>query len=172
MERALAVPAPVLTEARYAVHFAGNLLEVMLNVRQWNRDLGTESSARQWRQRTVTYFVFDAGSGAFAPSKFCAYLAIPKRPLSTETTPVRPFALGMTVDAHEQIEHDEARFDRGKAWRHLVERLGMSLKPLAALPALQTTFYQWLASVRDAITVYPDGTLILLPPTRFQRTQR
>jgi len=39
IERALAVTAPVLTEAGYAVRFAGNLLEVMLNVRQWNRDL-------------------------------------------------------------------------------------------------------------------------------------
>jgi len=172
MERALAVTAPVLTEAGYAVHFAGNLLEVMLNVRQWNRDLGIGSCAKRWQRRTLTYFVFDFGSGAFAPSKFCAYVAIPKRPVGTEAPAAPPFVFGMTVAAYEQIDRDEARFDGGKAWRHLVERLGMSVAPLAALPALQTTFDEWLVRVRGAVTVHPDGPLILLPPPWYRRTQR
>ncbi|MCU0935458.1 MAG: hypothetical protein MUF66_05150 [Gammaproteobacteria bacterium] len=172
IERALAVTSPVFNEGGYAVHFAGNLLEVMLNVRQWNRDLASPEGARRWRRRTVTYFVSGPRSGTFAPSKFCAYVAIPKASGAGDSGPAPSLTLGMTVDAYERIEHGESRFDGGKAWRHLVERLGMSVRPLAELPALHDAFAQWLAGLRDAITVHPDGPSVLLPPPWFLSAPR
>jgi len=45
---------------------------------------------------------------------------------------------------------------------------GVSVEPLAELPTLQALFAQWLLRVRDAVTVHPDGPLILLPPPGFR----
>src|SRR5205814_2089154 len=70
IERALAVTEPLITMTDYDIHLVGDILTVILNLRQWNEDMATEEARRLWGSRTVTYFVYDEESGLFAPSKF------------------------------------------------------------------------------------------------------
>jgi len=74
----LQISEPLYEADHYRLYFVGNLLELMLNLREWNAQITTEEGSRLWGRRTITYFVHDPDSRAFAPSKFCAYLAVPK----------------------------------------------------------------------------------------------
>src|SRR5262249_16236517 len=84
IERALAVTEPMIAMNDYDIHLAGDLLAVMLNVRQWNEDMSTERCRLTWSSRTVTYFVYDEESGLFDPAKICAYSAVASTPLSPD----------------------------------------------------------------------------------------
>ena len=76
IERAIAVTESLITMPNVDVHFAGDLLIVFLNLRSWNAELATSDGKQTWGRRTVTFFVYEAESGLFAPSKFCAYSPI------------------------------------------------------------------------------------------------
>src|SRR5439155_327524 len=78
IERAFFVSEPSAKVANYQIHPVGDLIDVYLNLVQWNRELMTEEGKRLWGRRLVTYFVYQPGSDQFAPSKFCAYSAIPE----------------------------------------------------------------------------------------------
>src|SRR5439155_6995762 len=77
LQRAMRSVEPVTNLPDKRIHLAGDLLSVVLNVRQWNQDVATAVGAELWGTRTVTYFVYDRQTGAFAPAKFCGYVAIP-----------------------------------------------------------------------------------------------
>ena len=89
LERVILLSEPLWDTDIYRLHFVGNLLEVMLNLRGWNAQMTTKKGRQLWGCRTITYFVYDPVSSTFAPSKFCAYLTIskpvnnPKLPLDT-----------------------------------------------------------------------------------------
>ncbi len=86
IERALAVTEPMISMTNDDIHLVGDLLGVMLSLRRWNEDMLDDIGKRMWGRRTVTYFVIELESGLFAPSKFCAYSAIPARSPFGETT--------------------------------------------------------------------------------------
>jgi hypothetical protein len=100
----------------------GNLLEVLLNLRQWNLEMKQPECRALWGRRTVTYFVFDPFAQQFAPAKFCAYLAVPISPmLDGDQLHLRA---EMTVAFYVTLGEDR-RLDGHAAQSHLVKRLGM-----------------------------------------------
>lgn len=156
IERIFAVITPVGRWGQTPVHFVGDLLEVLLNLRGWNDDLRTEDGKRAWGSRAVTYFVFDPNSGLFAPSKFCAYV---------------PILLGndrhrMTAAAYSALNDGTHVMDGQRAWKHLTSELGMRLlSGLEAGPILDR-FGRWLTEHSSAVAVRGEAAF-LVPPAWY-----
>ncbi len=161
LDRALLVAEPALHTDGHRIHFAGDMLGVLLNVRQWNEELATPVGQRAWTRRTVRYFVADPCAQRFAPAKFCAYLAL----RDGYTAGVQ--SAMMTIATYVALDGAETRFDGHRAQTHLTRNLGMRPHQLPIIPALQSAWSAWLARHRDYITVHPAGATILLPPTWF-----
>ena len=162
--RAMLVSEALETTDRYRVFFVGDLLDVIFNLQQWNRELLTDSSRRLWGRRRVRYFVFDPKTGGFAPSKFCAYRPIPQ--IGTNVLPVT--ASTMTMELYTSLNEDDPRFDGNRAWRHLHDNLGMSLRPMTDHPDIAAKFQTWLSGVADAVQLDSRGPLVLCPPEWFR----
>ena len=111
----------------------------------------------------MTYFVVDGVSGDFAPSKFCAYTAVPMIP---DATVGRGHMAQMTLAFYATLG-DTRRFDGHAQRTHLVDRLGMQMVAPAAAPAIASRFAQWQARHADAIRVHPAGPIFLAPPVWF-----
>jgi hypothetical protein len=76
LDRVLAVK-PRGEAGEHRIYLAGEVVEVPLNARAWNREVATPLGRQQWgRRRRVQYFVAVPYSGEFAPCKFCAFLPI------------------------------------------------------------------------------------------------
>lgn len=71
--RAMQVTEPLGITDGHRVFFVGDLLDVLWNLRYWNRGILTDTGGQLWGRRRVRYFVFDPKTRLFAPSKFCAY---------------------------------------------------------------------------------------------------
>jgi hypothetical protein len=152
----------------YDIHLAGDLLAVVLNLRQWNEDMATEVARRLWGSRTVTYFVYDQESGLFAPSKFCAYTAIPTRPPLPDVSP-KGAALGtMTVSVYTTLNDGSHLLDGHRAQRHLTLGLGMTAINPEDVPEVDAAFAQWRDQHGDCILLHPAGPVFLLSPEWFR----
>lgn len=103
--RVFAVTEPVVADAVGRIHFAGDVLEVLLNLRCWQRELAGPPTREEWGRRTVTYFVAEPRSGLFAPVKFCAYVDV------TAPTP----NAAMTVARYRTLDGAEPCFDVHRA---------------------------------------------------------
>lgn len=143
-------------------------MDVMLNLRQWNKELDTAEGLELWGKRTITYFVFDPYSRSFAPSKFCAYIAIPP------VLPPNVATLGymsraeMTVELYVTLDGTDSRFDGRRAQSHLTRSLAMIPRRANEAPEVATIFHQWLDRHLDSVTVHPNGAVFLLPPSWFK----
>jgi len=155
LERLFAVVEPALPGDRARIHFAADMLDVLLNIDAWNSQVATADGARAWGRRTVQYFAYDPTRKAFAPSKFCAFV-----PVSVGV----PASRWMTLDTYATLDESEPRFDGHRARTHLEKRLGMVLVPRGIKAELDARFDQWLAGVGAAITVNPRGAVYLVPP--------
>lgn len=109
VERALAISQPLGRMNDGRIYLAGDLLEVMLNLLRWNLEVRTPQGAALWGRRAVTYFVFDPRSQQFAPSKFCAFTAVPD--VTGDTPKVQ--RTSMTVELYAQLGEEEPLFDGG-----------------------------------------------------------
>lgn len=168
LQRAITVSEAVITMSEHRVHFAGNVMEVMLNLRQWNEDLTKSGGNNLWDKRTITYFVFDPHSRNFAPSKFCAYINIPTNIRNASSTVIKNTRSEMTVELYVTLDGIDSRFDGKRAWTHLVRNLRMMpRKPSELLPDVLTLFRKWLDIHKSSITVHPAGPIFLLPPKWF-----
>ena len=168
IQRAIAVSEPVIADSKQNLHLVGDLIEVMLNVRQWNREIETAAGKALWGKRTVTYFVFDARSGTFAPSKFCAYVPVPL-PANYAGTPQHPHANAvMTLALYVNLDGIDSRFDGHRAWTHLTGNLVMVRRGPQESSRLMSLFEQWLGRNRDSIIVHPNGPAFLSPPEWFR----
>jgi hypothetical protein len=162
----MSVVEPVASVPGNRIHLAGDLLSVMLNVRQWNDDVETPAGAERWGARTVTYFVLDPRTGDFAPSKFCAYVAIPSEPSRSGSLSTR-LAL-MTIDVYTQAESIGRRLDGHEARDHLTRNLAMDTTlPGDAAGPLLALFSRWLELHQAQIRVHPSGPRFLVPPAWF-----
>lgn len=164
IERAITVTESLISMSNIDVHFAGDLLIVFFNLRRWNAELVTPEGKQTWGRRTVTYFVFEAESGLFAPSKFCAYSPIsePKSTCSGSSS------LGvMTVAGYSMLNDGTHTLDGHAAVQHLESRLGMILCEGASEPAILEQFGAWHEDHADSINVHPAGPHFLLPPPWF-----
>jgi hypothetical protein len=150
VQRILMVTEPIQTHPHFALHFAGNQMEVLLNLRRWNDELATAEGQALWGRRTITYFVFDTISGHFAPAKFCAYIA-----LSPESSSGGPQGT-MTVSSYATLQSDR-RFDGNRAWMHLVENLGMHMVLPADAAQIYPVFTRWLQDYERFLNMHPNG---------------
>lgn len=167
LERALSVSQPVLSTPAHRIHYAGDLLEVMLNLRRWNEDVATPEGAGLWGCRTITYFVFDPHSRGFAPSKFCAYVPIARSPIDRGDADTVNIRAMMSLRLYATLDGTEAMFDGTKARVHLTRRLAMVPRPLEERPELRPAFDKWLDRHSGRISIHPTGPIILSAPTWF-----
>ena len=168
VDRAMSVSQAVLATSDRQIHFVGNVMEIMLNLRQWNEDLATLKGRISWGKRTITYFVFDPRSKSFAPSKFCAYLSIPRINGSGISRSSAEFRSEMTVDFYAAIDGTDSRFDGRRAWRHLVNNLAITPAEPDKASRLMPFFNEWLKLHKDSVNVHPTGPVFLVPPKWFK----
>jgi hypothetical protein len=172
IERALSISEAVLRGSTQHLHFAGDLWNVMLNIRQWNEEVGTPEDNRLWGKRVITYFVFDPYSGSFAPSKFCAYMVSPptqspssalgdKSILPTDITK-------MTVETYATLDGTDTRFDGARARTHLMRNLAMVPRTPKEIPKVGVLFSRWLSRHINSIILHPEGPVFLIPPVWFK----
>jgi hypothetical protein len=157
IERVFAVTEPVVTDGVGQIHFAGDLLDALLNLRRWGHEMEDATTRARWGRRVVTYFVADPRSGLFAPSKFCAYVDV------TASTP----GAAMTVARYLSLDGAEPRFDGHRARVHLTRHLAFVEQPLAAFPSLRLAFERWYEAHEDVIALHPRGPILLVPPLWF-----
>jgi len=167
IERAMSVSATILTASSRRIHFAGDMMDVMLNLLQWNKDLDTPEGQKLWGKRTITYFVFDPYSKSFAPSKFCAYIAIPSMFFPNITTLDAMNRAEMKVELYVTLDGTDSRFDGHNAHNHLTRSLAMTLCKYNESPEIAIIFNQWLNRQSSSINVHPNGAVFLLPPSWF-----
>lgn len=163
LSRVLSIAQPLITTSNRNIHLAGNIMDVMLNLRRWNLDIVTQRGLAMWKRRTVTYFVVDPQTGDFAPCKFCAYVSIPFH--SQQDWPTTRSE--MTIDFYAQVDATHPLFDGKRAWTHLVNNLGMDIVDLDHTPQLTSMFGKWLTKNKDSIIIHPAGPKFLLTPKWF-----
>ncbi|MBD2364940.1 hypothetical protein H6G36_27900 [Anabaena minutissima FACHB-250] len=168
IERAMSVSATILTALSRRIHFSGDMMDVMLNLRQWNHDVDTPQGQKLWGKRTITYFVFDPYSKSFAPSKFCAYIAIPSvfNPNVTNLGYIN--RVEMTVELYVTLDGTDSRFDGHNAHKHLTQSLAMTPCKYNESPEIAFIFNEWLNHHSNNINVHPNGAVFLLPPSWFK----
>jgi hypothetical protein len=150
VERAIIISLPSLTMPEFEIHLVGDLIEVMLNLRTWNREMEAVDNRSRWGKRTITFFVYDPTSCLFAPSKFCAYV-LPK----------------MTIELYVCFDKGSHRMDGNRAQRHLCDSLGMSSFRRTDVPQIAAQFEDWIGRFSNQILVHPKGPIFLLPPKWF-----
>jgi hypothetical protein len=168
IERALAVTEPLIAMTDYDIHLVGDILTVILNLRQWNEDMATEEARRLSGSRTVTYFVYDEESGLFAPSKFCAYTAIPTRPPQLDHRHKGAGLGTMTVAIYTALNDGSHLMDGSRAQRHLNAALGMIAVNPEDLPEVDAAFSQWRERHADVVILHPAGPVFLMSPDWFR----
>ncbi|MBS1797383.1 MAG: hypothetical protein JSS81_26410 [Acidobacteria bacterium] len=158
IERAISISESVVATREKRIYFASNLLEVMLNLRRWNRELLTPEGRDLWGTRTIRYFVFDPRSRDFAPSKFCAYVPVDRvvERFSGRTV------VEMTVGLYATLE-TESSFDGHRARNHLARNLAMNKFDSRERPDILELFGQWLDGYGSAVNVHPAGPVFLVP---------
>jgi hypothetical protein len=164
VERALAVVTPVGRWGRLDVHLAGDLFDVLINLRGWNEDLRTPAGRTAWGKRSCAYFVFDPATGQFAPSKFCAYT--PVGPAGDRAS-ITPDPHRMTVSAYADLNDGTHVMDGNRAWQHLVRSLGMRAVTAGDSGPVASRFAEWLADRGQQITVRGGSATFLLPPAWY-----
>ncbi len=116
IERVMAVSQATSTVLGRRVHLAGDLMDVLLNVRRWNADLATSEGRQLWGRRTITYFVFDPHLNEFAPSKFCAYIVLPRRSITGTSDSQRLEQPEMTVSFYMAVADTDTPSRRSFDW--------------------------------------------------------
>lgn len=121
-----------------------------------------------WGKRTITYFVFEPHSKSFAPSKFCAYIAIPPMLSSNVITDEFMSRAEMTVELYVTLDGTDSRFDGRRAHKHLTQSLAMTPRTVNEAPEIASIFEEWLKHYSDNIAVHPNGAVFLLAPSWFK----
>jgi hypothetical protein len=159
LDRVFSIVQPIKENKKFRIHFVGNNLEVLMNLRQWNDDIAISDNLIRWGKRTVTYFVYDKVSKNFAPSKYCAYLFLQGDPVTSCDGSVMT---GMSIKEYCSIDQKEFCFDGARAKRHLIHNLNFVAYPLSEFPKLKKLFCIWLEKHEKNITVHPSGAVILV----------
>jgi hypothetical protein len=168
IERAISISEPAIAMTDHDIHLVGDLLDVFLNLRQWNLDLAKDEGKKLWGRRTVTYFVFEPESHLFAPSKFCAYFAVPVGLLAAAPDKAARSLMAMTVARYVAISDGTYLLDGHRAQTHLTARLGMTPLASGEVPTVDEHFSSWLCLHNHDINVHPDGPVFLLAPKWFK----
>jgi hypothetical protein len=163
LRRLFAVTDALGRIAEQDIHFCANDVEVLTNIHVWNREIQDPASRTAWGRRRVRYFAAAPRHRLFAPSKFAAYikLAASDQPAGT----IIRSLTGMSLRGYDSIPYEHPIFDGGRAWHHLQDRLRYTAVPLSDLPAATAAaFARWQEATGDAITIDPQGAILLFPP--------
>lgn len=158
IKRAVSISESVAGVKEKRIHYASNLLEVMMNLRRWNYELLTEQGRELWGKRTITYFAFDRLTQSFAPSKFCAYVPVGR---SFDYADGRAI-VEMTLSLYSTLEA-EPSFDGNRAQTHLTKYLAMNRINPDDRTDISFLFDKWLSKYSDHINVSPKGPVFLVP---------
>jgi hypothetical protein len=170
IERVFLISEAVFTVPERRIHFAGDILDVMLNLRSWNKDMRTAQGEKLWGRRTITYFVYEPRSGDFGPSKFCAFVGLPARSQNDREGAVliRAAKSEMTMELYAGVDDGDRRFDGRRARIHLTNNLGMIQKSPQEDQNVLGHFHKWLSRYTEFITIHPAGPTFIVPPRWFQ----
>ena len=161
--RAMLVSSAISTSNEYELHYAGDLFDVFSNVQRWNDEVASSRGQDFWGKRTIKYFVYDAATGHFAPSKFCAYInAFPQDGAGFLTN----YQL-MSMPLYTSLDESEPKFDGNLAQTHLQRQLNMRLTTPTDSPHVARAFVTWQAFHTNRIRVHPSGPLFLEAPSWF-----
>ena len=163
LARALHIANPLSITDQYQLHYAGDLFDVFCNVKQWNDELASTAGQTLWGKRTIKYFVYDASTNLFAPSKYCAYI----NALTTSSSTFITNHQLMSMPLYISLDESEPKFDGNLAHTHLTKHLNMSLTTPAASPAIATHFDRWLVTQTTHIRLHPSGPMFLVAPSWF-----
>jgi hypothetical protein len=163
IERAIAITEPVSGYRDSNIYLAGEPVQALLNLRQWNNEIRTANCRAMWGRRTVKYFVADSCSGEFAPSKFCAYVPAYVGQTGHGAYFRPPTTMTMTIPLYCAVDSTN-RLDGTRAWVHLTRHLAMIPATRGTWPDLDNRLHEWLDRHADAIAVHPSGPVLLLPP--------
>jgi hypothetical protein len=164
LERVFSVSEPLAVTGEYRIHFVGDLLEVICNVRRWNEELKSGAGRSLWNKRTSVYFVYDPNSKQFAPAKFCAFLDASHG--NREEADAAQII--MTMKLYTSLDETEPRFDGNRAQIHLQKNLGMKLVRPDASTEITNRFDKWLSANSEFIAAHPRGPAFLVPPDWFK----
>lgn len=164
LERAMSISEPLAMSDQYRIHFVGDLLEVICNLRRWNQELQTDTGQTLWKKRTSLYFVYDPKSKQFAPAKFCAFLDASHG----NRREANAAQLIMTMKLYASLDESEPRFDGNRAQTHLHKNLGMKVVTSDEAPEIKKQFDRWLNANSAFINVHPRGPKFLTPPDWFK----
>ncbi|MGF1500066.1 MAG: hypothetical protein ACFB8W_25035 [Elainellaceae cyanobacterium] len=172
VERIFSVIEPIYSDkSNRRIHFVGDLTEVVRNLRRWNRDIQTILNRELWGERTITYFVYDAVTHSFAPSKFCAYVPVfdltnylPDNSSDNLSKVTKP---EMSIEIYQSIEQNQKIFDGKKARDYLNKCLCMNYRKLQEDENMQLQFKGWLERNSNVVRVHPRGPLFLTFPRWF-----
>jgi hypothetical protein len=168
IERALTVTEPLFTMTDYDIHLVGDILTVMLNLRQWNEDMATEPARHLWGSRRVTYFVYDEESGLFAPAKFCAYTAVPTQPPRPDPGHKGAGLGTMTIAIYTAFNDGSHLMDGHRAQRHLTAGLGMIAVNREHASHVDAAFSDWQKNNAEVVVAHPAGPVFLMSPDWFR----
>ena len=161
--RAMLVSSAISTNSEYELHYAGDLLDVLSNAKQWNDEVGSQLGKELWGKRTIKYFIYDAATGLFAPSKFCAYInALPQGHSES-----RIHNQLMSMRLYTSLDESEPKFDGNLAQSHLQRQLNMRLTTPEESPHISHNFASWQARHANHIRVHPSGPIFLVAPNWF-----
>ncbi len=167
IERALSVCHETAVTPDLSIHFAGDTLDVLLNLARWNEDMEIPEIRTSWGTRRVRYFVHDPWSGLFAPSKFCAYVPVGGKAAPYRCSPSAARGL-MTVATYCAIDGLTPTFDGSRAWRHLAGQLGFCAESFDTRPDLHERFRTWHTRFADVVVLRPEVPVVLSPPAWFR----
>ena len=162
--RAMLISSAISTSSDYELHYAGDLLDVFSNVQRWNDDVAAALGQELWGKRTIKYFVFDAATSNFAPSKFCAYI----NARAQEVTSFLANHQLMSMSLYTSLDESETKFDGNLAQIHLQRQLNMQLTTPEESPAIAESFTAWQATLVNHIRVHASGPLFLVAPSWFE----
>lgn len=161
--RAMLVSSAISASNDYELHYAGDLFDVFSNTQRWNEEVSTPRGQELWGKRTIKYFVYDAATGHFAPSKFCAYINARAQDGSGF---LANYQL-MSMPLYTSLDESEPKFDGNLAQSHLQRQLNMRLTTPDESPQISQAFNTWQSTQINHVRVHPRGPLFLVAPSWF-----
>ncbi len=143
------------------IYYVTNRLEVILNVRQWNKDALNDQAKPFWGSRRVKYLIFDKRAGLFAPSKFCAYTRIFKPSSSVDMLQFNP---AMTINCYSRVPQNLGIFDGQKAWKRLSKIGFQKFQAADVSGAILKRLKEWSNANSELVTIDPQCCEILMEP--------
>jgi len=161
LEEIIELTSPLTKSDNTEIFYATNVLEVLLNVRQWNLDTLDSGARSAWGRRRVKYLVYDSRSGSFAPAKFCAYTRMIQNYTDSY---IKYFQPSMTIFAYSSIPQELGIFDGQKAWKRLSAIGFQMLNYQTAGSEIRESLSTWLSE--NAELIYFDlveGSILFEP---------